>query len=151
MAESDRIHDAPPTTTEDSMNQQDKNRAVSLGVQECAVARNVEGVSDLIAADFKAFLAGNVLGREEWLGMGRMMMQTFPDGRHEWSLVEAAGDYVILCGFFTGTHRGDFQGIPATGKVVRFSLTIIDKVKDGKLIEHRVESDSAGMMRQLTQ
>jgi hypothetical protein len=33
------------------------------------------------------------------------MMQTFSDGRHEWSLVEAVGDSVILCGFFTGTHR----------------------------------------------
>jgi predicted ester cyclase len=79
------------------------------------------------------------------------MMKTFPDGRHEWSLVDAAGDYIIMCGFFTGTHRGDFQGIPATGKVVRFSLTLVDTYKDGKLVEHRGEYDSAALMRQLTQ
>jgi predicted ester cyclase len=34
---------------------------------------------------------------------------------------------------------------------VKFSLTIIEKVKDGRLIEHRGEFNSATMMRQLTQ
>jgi predicted ester cyclase len=83
--------------------------------------------------------------------MGAQMMKTFPDGRREWSVVDAAGDYVILSGFFTGTHRGEFHGIPATGKVERFSLTIVDKIKDSKLVEHRGEIDSATLMRQLTQ
>jgi predicted ester cyclase len=134
------------------MNQQEeKNRAVSLGMQECMVTKNMARASELVAPDFKAVIAGNTLSRDEWKGMGEMMMNTFPDGRHEWTLVDAAGDYVILCGFFTGTHRGDFQGIVATGKVVKFSLTIIDTVKNGKLVEHRAEFDSAGLIRQLTQ
>jgi predicted ester cyclase len=133
------------------MNQQEKNRAVSLGVQESVTSGNVGRVAELLAPDFKGYLGGNPLGRDEWMGMGQMMMKTFPDGRHEWTLVEAVGDYVILCGFFTGTQRGDFQGIPATGKAVKFSLTLIDKLKDGKLVEHRGEFDSATLMRQLTQ
>ena len=133
------------------MNQEDKNRAVSLGVQEAVRSGHTERASELLAPDFKGYLSGNPLARDEWLGMAKMMMGTFPDGRHEWSMVEAVGDYVILCGFFTGTHRGDFQGIPATGKRVRFSLTLIDKVKDGKLVEHRGEFDTQSLMRQLSE
>jgi predicted ester cyclase len=152
MVETLRIpQDSPRSTTEDPMNQQEKNRAVSLAVQESATSGNVERLRELLAPDFKGYFSGNPLGRDEWLGMGAQMMKTFPDGRHEWSLVDAAGDYVILSGFFTGTHRGEFHGIPATGKVVRFSLTIVDKIKDGKLVEHRGEFDSATLMRQLTQ
>jgi predicted ester cyclase len=132
------------------MNQQETNRAASLGLQEGFTSGNT-GAVELLAPDFKAYLGGHAVGRDEWIGMGQMMMKAFPDGRHEWSFVEAVGDYVIMCGFFTGTHRGDFQGIPATGKVVKFSLTLIDKHKDGKLVEHRGEFDSGTLMRQLTQ
>jgi predicted ester cyclase len=138
------------STTEDPMNQQETNRAASLGLQEGFTSGNM-GVLELLAPDFKACLGGKVVGRDEWIGMGQMFLKAIPDGRHEWTMVEAVGGYVILCGFFTGTHRGDFQGIPATGRVVRFSLTLIDKYKDGKLVEHRGEFDSGTLMRQLTQ
>jgi predicted ester cyclase len=132
------------------MNQQENNRARSLGLQESLTSGNVARVPDLLAPDFTGYLANKPLGRDEWMGMGQSMMKTFPDGRHEWTFVEAVGDYVIMCGFFTGTHRGDFHGIPATGKVVRFSLTLIDKHRDGKLVEHRGEFDSAALLQQLT-
>jgi predicted ester cyclase len=133
------------------MTQQEKNRAVSLGVQESMTAHDFERGKQLVASDFQASVAGNILGRDEWIGMGQMFMKTFPDGRHDWELIEAVGDYVLLNGFFTGTHRSEFQGIPATGKVVKFSLTIIDRVRDGALVEHRMNFDSAALIHQLTQ
>ncbi len=132
------------------MTQQEKNRTVSLHIQRALADHDFESRRDLIDPGFRAYVAGNALGRDEWIGMGKMFMTTFPDGRHEWELAEAAGDYVLLSGFFTGTHSAEFQGIPATGKVVRFSLTIIDRVKDGKLVEHRMNFDSAAMMQQIT-
>jgi predicted ester cyclase len=131
------------------MNQQDKNRAVSLGIQESFSSGKPEQAIELLAPDMKAIFSGKAIDKNEWLAMGKGFLKAFPDGRHEWTFVEAVGDYVLLCGFFTGTHRGDFNGIPATGKTVRFSLTLIDKLKDGKVIEHRGEFDSATMMRQL--
>jgi predicted ester cyclase len=47
---------------------------------------------------------------------------------------------VLVNGYFTGTRRQAFQGIPATGRVVKCSLTMIDKVLDGKLVEQRSDS-----------
>jgi predicted ester cyclase len=36
---------------------------------------------------------------------------------------------------FRGTHRGEFQGIPPTGKEVAFSSIEIDRTVDGKVQE----------------
>jgi predicted ester cyclase len=50
---------------------------------------------------------------------------------------------------FQGTHRGEFQGIPPTGKEVAFSSIEIDRMVDGKVQEHWFELDQLGLMRQL--
>jgi predicted ester cyclase len=50
---------------------------------------------------------------------------------------------------FRGTHRGEFQGIPPTGKEVAFSSIEIDRVVDGKVQEHWFEMDLFGLMQQL--
>jgi predicted ester cyclase len=63
--------------------------------------------------------------------------------------MEAAGDFVLSNGYFTGTHTQEFQGIPATGRVVKFSATMIDKIIDGQLVGHYGDFDSAGLMQQL--
>jgi predicted ester cyclase len=136
---------------EDPMTQQEKNRALSLEVQKSMEDHAFERAEDLVAPEFRAYVAGKVLDRSAWTGMGQMFMKAFPDGHHDWNFVEATGDYVLLNGFFTGTHRAEFQGIPATGKVVKFSLTVIDKVQNGKLVEHRAEFDTATLMQQLAQ
>jgi predicted ester cyclase len=49
----------------------------------------------------------------------------------------------------TGTHQGEFNGIPPTGK--SFSVEMIDRVRtrDGKAVEHWGVSDTMGMMTQL--
>ena len=133
------------------MSQQEKNRALSLEVQKGMADHEFERTADLVAPHLRAYVAGSLLDKGGWLGMGRVFMNAFPDGRHVFDLAEAAGDYVLLNGFFTGTHRGELQGIAPTGKVVKFSLTIIDKVQDGKLVEHRMDFDSASLMRQLTE
>ena len=36
----------------------------------------------------------------------------------------------------TGTHKGDFLGITPTNKVISINGVDIDKVIDGKIVEH---------------
>ena len=50
---------------------------------------------------------------------------------------------------FRGTHRGEFQGIPPTGKEVGFSSIEIDRMVEGKVAEHWFEMDMLGLMGQL--
>jgi predicted ester cyclase len=48
----------------------------------------------------------------------------------------------------TGTHRGEFLGVPATGRPVK-AWGIIDRVQDGKIKDTRLIMDSLGQMMQL--
>ena len=133
------------------MNQQAKNRELALAVYQNIDSHAFDRAAELVSPQCKIHFGGHVLDRDAWSGMGRMFMRAFPDWRHVFDLADAAGDYVVLNGYFTGTHREEFQGIPATGKVIKISMTMIDKVVGERLVEHRGDFDTAGLIQQLTQ
>lgn len=84
-----------------------------------------------------------------WIGMGRMFYAAFADARHEVKSVVAEGDRVFLRCIWRGTHRGDFQGIPATGKRVEVVSYVDKRIVDGRVVEYSGLFDSLGMMQQL--
>jgi hypothetical protein len=55
----------------------------------------------------------------------------------------------VTCGTFTATHLGEFQGLPPTGKQISLSIMHIDRVEDGKIVEHWGQGDALGLMQQL--
>lgn len=64
------------------------------------------------------------------------------------AIVLAEDDKVVTRGTFTGTHRGEYLDIPPTGKQVTISVVHIDRLRDGKVIEHWGLSDALSMMQQ---
>lgn len=50
---------------------------------------------------------------------------------------------------WTGTHSGDFFGIPATGRTVRVWGIVIDRLEDGRIKDTRIIMDTFGLMGQL--
>jgi len=56
--------------------------------------------------------------------------------------VIAEGDTVITGGYITGTHNGNFMGIPGTGKQIRIDYINIWKIQDGQAIENWVQMDA---------
>ena len=81
----------------------------------------------------------------------RGMREAFPDMR--WVLQEqvAEGDKVVTRFEWTGTHRGPFLGVAATGRSVRVWGIVIDRLDGGKLKESRMLMDTLGLMAQLGQ
>jgi steroid delta-isomerase-like uncharacterized protein len=61
----------------------------------------------------------------------------------------AEGDKVTTRWTVTGTHQGEFAGVPATGKPVSVSGTNIHRVTDGQIQEAWLDWDALGMMQQL--
>ena len=49
----------------------------------------------------------------------------------------AENDYVVTCITATGIHKGEWMNIKPTGKPVTFTGVNIDKVVNGKIVEHR--------------
>jgi steroid delta-isomerase-like uncharacterized protein len=115
-------------------------------------ARDLEGaLTDLVVEDFveQNPMPGQGPGRA---GLGdalARMFAAFPD--LHWTLRDtiAEQDRVMTLSTWTGTHRGEFLGIPATGRSVEVEAWTLDRYRDGRLIESRIIMDVAGMLTQL--
>ena len=59
------------------------------------------------------------------------------------------GDTVAVRGKVSGTHGGEFNGIPPTGKALSVDVAIFYTVKDGKIVGHWMVFDALGAMNQL--
>lgn len=79
----------------------------------------------------------------------RMMFAAFPDLRVTVEDMIAEGDTVVARVTVSGTHQGEFLGIPPGGKQVTITGIDILRLADGKLVEHWGQFDSLGMMQQL--
>jgi predicted ester cyclase len=73
----------------------------------------------------------------------------FPDFRATILDQIAEGDRVVTRKVFTGTHSGDFQGIPPTGREVEIHVIDIVRVADGRIVEHWNCVDRLGLLAQL--
>lgn len=78
-----------------------------------------------------------------------MFQAGFPDMKVTVEDAIAEGNKVATRGYFTGTHRGAFMGIPATGKTIKVSYSDVWRVENGKLVENWVQMDQLGIMQQL--
>ena len=79
----------------------------------------------------------------------RGMRSAFPD--MHWTVEEqvAEGDKVVTRFEWTGTHRGEFLGVPATGRQVKVWGIVIDRLESGKIKDTRIIMDALGLMMQL--
>ncbi len=89
------------------------------------------------------------LSREETIEMGKVFFKGFPDATTSIEGLITAGDKVITRWILRGTHKGEFAGIPATGKKVVNSGIMITRIENGKVVEDKEDYDSLGMMQQL--
>jgi steroid delta-isomerase-like uncharacterized protein len=78
-----------------------------------------------------------------------LFFKAFPDIKATVNVMIAEGDKVALQVTWKGTHKGDFMGIPPTGKDVVMTNTDIFRIKDGKFIEGWATFDMFGLMQQL--
>ena len=75
--------------------------------------------------------------------------EAFPDLTATVDEQVAEGDKVVSRVTMTGTHQGEFMGMPATGKSFPIPGVSIWEVRGGQLISEWVNWDSMGMMQQL--
>ncbi|MDP6129892.1 MAG: ester cyclase [Dehalococcoidia bacterium] len=113
--------------------------------------KNVNAVDELMAANYIDHnpAPGVPSGTEGMKQLMSMFFSAFPDLHATIDVLVAEGDLVVGRMTNTGTHTGDFMGIPATGKKVSFTETHIVRIADGKAVEHWGNQDDMGMMQPL--
>lgn len=77
--------------------------------------------------------------------------EAFPDMHVSLDELIAEGDRVFLRSTLTGTHDGEYKGIPATGRHVATECAEVFRVADGKFVGYWCLTNVAGLMRQLTE
>ena len=85
-------------------------------------------------------------GYKEW---GALFRSAFPDQQAVAEDIIAEGDLVVIRWSTSGTHQGEFMGIPPTGKRISLAGITIMRVDDGLFIEDWTEMDAIGLMQQL--
>lgn len=79
----------------------------------------------------------------------QMTRAAFPDLHITAEHVIVEGDMTATHWRATGTHMGEFRGIPATGRQISIDGITVDRTVDGKTVEAWGRGDDLGLMMQL--
>jgi len=133
------------------MSEAENIRTVGRFVEEVINQGRLEAADELVEENFVELdpLPGQSQGRQGLKDVIAMMRAGFPD--LHWVIDEtvAADDKVVSRFTWTGTQRGDFLGIPATGKAVTVHGVVIDRLSGGKMADSRILMDTFSLMQQL--
>lgn len=131
----------------------EQNKALVRRLMEEVFNRgNINLVDELFASDFverEELPPGLPPGREAVKQLLTMFRSAFPDFKVTIDDVIAEGDKVVVRSTWSGTHKGEFMGIPPTSKSVSFGVFDTMRIAGGKFVEHWGQMDTMGMMQQL--
>ncbi len=133
------------------MTTQENAAIVRRFVKEVITEGNIDAAGQFVWEDMveQAPFPGQGSGLRGLQDVLRGMRSAFPDLVFVILEQVAEGDKVVSRFEFTGTHRGEFLGVPATGRQVRVWGTVIDRLEDGRIKETRLIMDALGLMVQL--
>jgi len=89
------------------------------------------------------------LNVEQFQGPAQGIYAGFSDFNHSIEDVIVDGNKVACRVSITGTHNGDFQGIPASNKSIAVGAITIFRVENKRLSEHWISVDLLGIMTQI--
>ena len=113
-----------------------------------------KGTLDQFVKSMGPNFVAKVLGTTtlDWTGFvqfGKAFLSAFPDGRHVFDYVVVEGENVVTIGTYQGTHKGEMQGIAPTNKPLKLSVMHLDRVVNGKIVEHIGLANQVDFMNQL--
>ena len=91
----------------------------------------------------------SVHGPDEVKEFGRGLRIAFPDIEVTVEDIFAKDDKVVRRDRYTGTHKGEFRGIPSTGKEIEIQVIVINRFEDGQMVESWGIGDTMGLLQQL--
>lgn len=127
----------------------DANKALVRRYMEEMLNRGEFGAVARVFPDSGFVLNGQLLRPTDVEGMRAQLLERFPDFHLVIEEQIAEGDKVVTRVTFHGTHRGEYRGIPATGRSVSYGGVAIDRIQDGKVVEGWHQADDWALLRQL--
>ncbi len=134
------------------MSVEEKNKEIIRRfAEEVLQKHNLAVIDDIISEDF--ILHGpdgqEMKGPEGFKQLSAISLAGFSDGRFTIDDMMAEGDKVAVRYTRTGTHDGEYHGIPPTGKQINLPVAFFYRVAEGKIVEALGYSDSLALLQQL--
>jgi steroid delta-isomerase-like uncharacterized protein len=106
----------------------------------------------LILSTNYSFHIGAMPSPVDWNEHKRLLTgvtNAFPDLYHEIVDMVAEGDKVAVRLHVTGTHKGEFHGVPPTGKRLSLDEMGFITIFDRKIVEGWISADTMRLMQQI--
>jgi steroid delta-isomerase-like uncharacterized protein len=118
---------------------------------EAVVSGKLEGIRDVVAADCVDHDGAKrqVPGPDGFIFFFSQFRKAFPDLNVTLDHLVQDDDNVAFAYTITGTHKGELNGIPATGKTIKVRGMQIGRFKDAQLVERWGSSDQLGILQQI--
>ena len=71
------------------------------------------------------------------------LLQAFPDLAIRIESIVAEGDQVAIHAWYEGTHKGELMGYKPTGRSLRFQVVSMDRLENGRIVQHIAEAGFA--------
>ena len=101
---------------------------------------------DLVMHNTPQGITGDFEGIQQAISIHRT---AFPDLRFEIDAQVAEGDKVVTLWTATGTHQGEWVGIPPTGKQISIQGMTLQRYQNRKIVEGWIAVDMLDFMQQL--
>ena len=133
------------------MSPQDNAAVIRRFVEEVITQGNIDSAAQFVWDDVieQVPLPGQGPGLEGLKDVLRGMRSAFPDLNFTIQEQVAEGNKVASRFEWTGTHQGEFLGIPPTGRQVRVWGMVIDRLEEGRIKDTRIIMDTLGLMVQM--
>ncbi len=114
----------------------ESNQALVRSFLSATDAQDFAAYGQLLTDDVIANFPGGVrMNRDEVEQAERAFAVAFPDVVRVIEDLVTGGDRVVARTTIRGTHRGEFQGIPPTGRSIQTTAIVIYRISDGRIAE----------------
>jgi steroid delta-isomerase-like uncharacterized protein len=130
----------------------EENKTIVRRLYEAWSSGDFDSMEQLMADDFMEHepLPGGDGSKTAVIAFFKATSTAFGGFTIKPDMVLGDGDLVSAFATATGTHKGEYLGVPATGRKVTVAVADYMRIKNGKVTEHWGVTDVASLMQQLT-
>ncbi len=135
-----------------SSSKQEVNKRIISQFFELLGRHDTERMEQLLVSSTQYSFHPSGMPPLDWNGHKQLLAtitRAFPDLHHNIKDMVAEGDKVAVRLNVTGTHKGEFQGIPPSGRKLSLDEMAFLIIIDGRITEGWITSDTLGFTQQI--
>ena len=129
---------------QDNQTSEEENKKFVLNLPESGL--NTEQEIDQFLVDNATIHNEKVTDQQQLKNISKAFETAFPDMKAKPEVIVADGDMVGVLWTFNGTHKGEYLGIPPTGKHVSFKMAEFMKISNGTISEYWNVPDATDLL-----